>query len=193
MRVLLLFAHPVPESFGAALHMKAVEALRAAGHVIDDCDLYAENFQPVLTREERRGYHDCPANIAPVESYVQRLREAEILVVVTPIWNFGWPAILKGYFDRVFLPDVSFELRDGQVWGALTHIKRIVFITTYGATRWRAWLAGDPPRKVACRVLKAVTNFKAPVTYLALYDMNRVSHDERSAFLAKVGKKLARL
>jgi NAD(P)H dehydrogenase (quinone) len=193
MRVLLLFAHPVPESFGAALHSKALEALRAAGHKVDDCDLYAENFQPVLSADERRAYHDCPANIAPVAKYVQRLRDAEMLVVVTPVWNFGWPAILKGYFDRVFLPDVSFELRDGQVRGALTHIRHIVFITTYGATRWRAWLAGDPPRKVACRVLKAVTNFNAPVTYLALYDMNRVTHDERSAFLSVVGEKLARL
>jgi NAD(P)H dehydrogenase (quinone) len=193
MRVLLVFAHPVPESYGAALHQVTVETLRAAGHVVDDCDLYAENFQPVLTTEERRGYHDCPANIVPVANYVERLRDAEILVVVTPVWNFGWPAILKGYFDRVFLPDVSFQLRDGKVRGALTNIRRIVFITTYGATRWRAWLAGDPPRKIACCVLKAVTNFKAPVTYIAHYDMNRSTPETRAEFLSDVRKKLARL
>jgi NAD(P)H dehydrogenase (quinone) len=193
MRVLLLFAHPVPESYGSALHQAALEALRSAGHDVDDCDLYREDFQPVLTMEERRNYHSCPANILPVEKEVERLRSAEMLVVVTPIWNFGWPAILKGYFDRVFLPDVSFKLRDGEIHAALTNIRKIIFITTYGASRWRAWLAGDPPRKIVCRVLNATTGFKASVTYLAHYDMNRATSETRSAFLAKVRRKLLQI
>jgi NAD(P)H dehydrogenase (quinone) len=190
LRTLVLYAHPNPESYGAALHTAVVETLKAKGHLVDDCDLHAEVFQPVLTREERIGYHAVPENIASVADYVRRVRDAEMLVVVTPIWNFGWPAILKGFFDRVFLPGVSFDLKDGKVSGALTNIKRVVFVTTYGGSRLRAFLVGDPPRKIATRVLRGVTAFKAPILYLAHYDMNRSTDQSRAAFLDKVCKRL---
>ncbi|WP_171524201.1 NAD(P)H-dependent oxidoreductase, partial [Acinetobacter baumannii] len=63
MKVLVLYCHPNPESYGAALHRAVVETLVAKGHEVDDCDLYAEGFDPVLTRAERAGYHDLESNI----------------------------------------------------------------------------------------------------------------------------------
>src|SRR5438128_771118 len=66
MRVLVLFAHPVETSFNAALHRVTVEALREAGHEVDDCDLNAEGFNPVLSRQERIDYHDPTKNRAHV-------------------------------------------------------------------------------------------------------------------------------
>jgi hypothetical protein len=65
-RALVLFAHPCPESFSAALHGTRGGAPDAAGWEVDDCDLNAEGFNPVLTEAERRGYHEEPANIEPV-------------------------------------------------------------------------------------------------------------------------------
>jgi putative NADPH-quinone reductase len=186
MRVLVLFAHPVETSYGAALHRTVVETLTAAGHQVDDCDLYAEEFAPVLTRAERMGYHDLATNQVPVQAYVERVLAAEALVVVTPVWNFGWPAMLKGFFDRVFLPGVSFKMKDGKVVPALHNIKKLAIVTTYGGARWRALLMGDPPRLVGTRVLRAVIAPLAPVKYLALYDMNRQTDAGRGAFLAKV-------
>ena len=61
MRVLVLFAHPVETSFGASLHATVVETLRARGHEVDDCDLNAEGFDPVMTRQDRIDYYDVPA------------------------------------------------------------------------------------------------------------------------------------
>jgi NAD(P)H dehydrogenase (quinone) len=193
MRVLVLYAHPNPESYGAALHAAVVDELRKAGHEVDDCDLHAEGFQPVMSREERVGYHDLASNTLPVAGDVARLKRAEALVIVTPVWNFGWPAILKGYLDRVFLPGISFRLANGQVSGALTNIRQLMVVTTYGATRWRAMLAGDPPRRIVTRVLAAVTNFTARVTYVAHYDMNRSTDATRRAFLARVRAVVAKL
>jgi NAD(P)H dehydrogenase (quinone) len=193
MRVLVLFAHPVPESFGGALHAAVIEELTRAGHEVDDCDLYGEGFDPVLSMAERRGYHDLAANTDPVAAHVERLRRAEALIIVTPVWNFGWPAILKGYFDRVFLPGVSFVIENGKVRGALTNIRRLMVVTTYGGDRWRALLVGDPPRKVAKRVLNAVTGFQARIDYLAHYDMNRSTEGTRTVFLAKVRTAVAKL
>ncbi len=69
--------------------------LQAAGHEVDDFDLYAEGFNPVMSREERLGYHDVPSNRAPVEPYLKRLQRAEGLVFCFPTWCFGLPAMLK--------------------------------------------------------------------------------------------------
>lgn len=195
MKVLLLHAHPVESSYGAALHKAARESLEEAGHVVDDCNLYAENFNPVLSREERLGYHTVPDNIAPVKDYVERLRAADALVIVTPVWNFGWPAMLKGYFDRVWLPGVTFDMEEGDRGGLtrkLTNIRKVAVVTTYGATRWRAFLAGNPPKKIATRVLRVTTNPAERVTYLAHYDMNNCTPETRAAFLDKVRKEMER-
>lgn len=186
MRVLVLFAHPVESSYGAALHRTVVEQLKAAGHEVDDCDLYAEQFNPVLSREERINYHEEEVCTKAVQSYVDRVRAAEALVLSYPVWNFGFPAILKGFFDRVFLPGVSFRLEHGMVWPNLHNIKKLAAVTTYGGHRWRAMLMGDPPRKLVKRVLRAVVHPLARPHYLALYDLNRADDATRAKFLERV-------
>ncbi|MBI1418157.1 MAG: flavodoxin family protein [Limimaricola sp.] len=190
-RVMVIFAHPVPESFSAVLHSTVVERLQAKGWEVDDCDLYAEGFSPVLTTEERRNYHDTAINCAPVQVYVDRLRAAQALVLVFPVWNYGYPAILKGFFDRVFLPGVSFDLADGKLTPALLNIRKLAAVTTYGGTRWRTFLAGDAPRKVVTRAVWGVTR-ASTTRYLALHDMNNATEAQRRAFLARVGQEMDR-
>ncbi|WP_282604358.1 NAD(P)H-dependent oxidoreductase [Pelagibius sp. Alg239-R121] len=185
MRVLVLYAHPVETSFQAALHARVVESLRSSGHDVDDCDLYAEDFDPRLTRAERLAYHDTAADRAAIQSYIDRLQAAEALILVFPIWNFGYPAILKGFFDRVFLPGVSFRMENGKVTPALSNIKRTAAVVTYGGNRIRALLLGDAPRKQVTRVLRAQT-LGAKQDYLALYDLNRASAQKRERFLERV-------
>lgn len=188
-RAFVLFAHPCEESFGAALHNQIVSTLKGRGWCVDDCDLNAEGFQPVLTAEERRGYHDEGPNLKAVQGYVDRVMAAEALILSFPVWNFGYPAILKGFFDRVFLPGVSFKLVEGKVVPNLTHIRRLAAVTTYGGTRLRATLAGDPPRMTVKRHLWHVTRPRK-TRYLALYDMNRATDTKRAAFLAKVDREM---
>jgi NAD(P)H dehydrogenase (quinone) len=151
MRVLVLYAHPLADSYAASLHRAVLDTLTASGHDVDDCDLYAEGFDPVLSPDERAAYHSVPDNRAPVEDHVARFEGAEGLVVVSPVWNLGYPAILKGYLDRVFLPGVTFGLKDGRLerrrW-----FRRIVSVHSFGAKRWQALLIGDPPRMMARRL-----------------------------------------
>jgi putative NADPH-quinone reductase len=192
MRALVVFAHPCAESFSAALKDVVTARLAARGWEVDLCDLYAEGFDPVLTAEERRGYHDIPGNTAPVQAHVDRLRAASALVLVYPTWNFGFPAILKGYVDRVFLPGVSFVLKDGLVAPGLTHIRKLAVVTSYGATPFRAWAAGNPPKRYVTRVLRYISR-PDRLRYLALYDMNRADAARRRAFIARVGQEMDRL
>ncbi len=188
-RALVLFAHPCEESFSAALHKVVVDTLTAKGWEVDDCDLTAEGFNPVLTAAERRGYHDVASNTAPVQSYVDRLAKADALVLVFPVWNYGFPAILKGFFDRVFLPGVSFKLVDGLVKPNLTNIRKLAAVTSYGGTRFKTFLAGDPPRRVVSLSIRYVCGAQK-LRYLALHDMNRVTDAQRAAHLARVKREM---
>lgn len=191
-RALVVFAHPCAESFSAALRVVVTDRLAARGWEVDLCDLYAEGFDPVLGAEERRSYQDIPANTAPVQAHVDRLRAAQALVLVYPTWNFGMPAILKGYIDRVFLPGVSFVLKDGLVAPGLTHIRKLAVVTSYGATPFRAWAAGNPPKRFVTRVLRFICR-PDRLRYLALYDMNRATEGQRRAFLDRVAREMDRL
>ncbi|MFM7345512.1 MAG: NAD(P)H-dependent oxidoreductase [Tagaea sp.] len=195
MKVLLVCAHPVEDSYNAALRRAAQDALARAGHAVDLLDLYAEGFDPVLGREERLGYHAIPANRTPVEGYVVRLMAAEALVFVFPVWCYGVPAILKGFFDRVFLPGVSFTLgEDGIARPALTHIKRVVGITSYGRPWWVAtFLMGNPPKKQIMNYFRLLTAGRARRKWLAHYDMNRSTDATRKAFIAEVEGAMERL
>ncbi|MCB1461780.1 MAG: NAD(P)H-dependent oxidoreductase [Nitratireductor sp.] len=186
MRVLVLHAHPVAESYNGALHRLVVERLKAKGHEVDDCDLYAEGFSPVLTREERIDYHEIGPNLEPVAGYVERLQKADALVMCYPVWNFGYPAMLKGFFDRVFLPGVSFKMVDGKVRPCLHNIRKVAVVTSYGGTWLRATFVGNPPRKAVMRVLRVIVKPGAPFSYLAHYDMNRSTPATREAFMKKV-------
>lgn len=194
MRVLVLYAHPVETSFHAKLHARVVESLRAAGHAVDDCDLYAENFNPVLGREERLNYHNTAVNRAPAQAYVDRLLAAEALVLCFPVWCFGLPAILKGWFDRVLMPGVAFDISDpAAVKPGLTHLKSIAAVTTYGRPRWMAFFMGDPPRKVITRYLRALTGGRTRIRYHAYYHMNVATPEKLARHLERIAGLIRRL
>jgi putative NADPH-quinone reductase len=194
MRVLVIFCHPSPESFNAALHRRALDELRARGHEVDDCDLYAEGFDPVLRGEHFALYHDVPANRAPVRAYVERLLAAEALVLMFPVWNFGLPAMLKGFFDRVLLPGVSFDMSDPKrIRPCLTHLKHVVGVATYGTARWRAWWLGDAPRAIVKRVMRRLTDGRARIQYLPCHGMNLAGPEQRAAFVQRVGAAMQRI
>ncbi len=192
MRVLYLYCHPLADSFHASLKAQALNGLKQAGHEVDLMDLYAEGFDPVLSQEGRRQYHDLEANQSGLEDMIARLRQAEALVVQFPVWCFGPPAMLKGFFDRLFMPGVAFDLTNpAKVMPMLGNIKKLAGITTYGRPRWTAIYMGDPPRKIITRYLRWFINRKAHVSYHALYHMNVVTEDQRKAFLARVGEVMA--
>lgn len=187
MRIFVLYAHPLQDSFHGALHRTVVESLRGRGHEVDDCDLYAEGFDPVLDAEARSRYFDPEKNRAGVEPYVQRLFAAQGLVLVFPVWCFGPPAILKGFMDRVLVPGVSFKLdAAGALAPNLTHLRRLAAVTTYGRKRSEAWWFGDPPRKMVTRYLRWFAARDARVDYLALYDIHRTEGRPHTAFVDKV-------
>jgi putative NADPH-quinone reductase len=193
VRVLYIYCHPLADSFHAAIRTRALDGLAGAGHQVDLCDLYAENFDPVMRADQRQRYHDTAINQMGVEDYVRRLRAAQALVVQFPVWSFGMPAMMKGFFDRLMMPGVAFDLSDpAHARELLLQIKRITGIATYGRPRSRAFVVGDPPRKMVTRYLRFTTNKWAKVDYLALYHMNIATEAQRNAFMERVHATMAK-
>ena len=195
MRVLVLYAHPLPDSFAAALHRSVVATLRQGGHEVDNCDLYAEGFDPVLTAPERAAYNTPHPDLAAVAEHVARLRRAEALVVCFPTWWYGMPAILKGYFDRVWTTGVAFSLPEGggAIRPALTNIKRFWVVTTLGSPWWLAKLVlRDPVRAVLLGGLSRLCGSRVRTRYLALYNIDGASRAQTSAFLTRVERAFGR-
>jgi NAD(P)H dehydrogenase (quinone) len=194
VKVLYLYCHPVPESFHAAIRVEALTGLVEARHVVDLCDLYAEGFDPVMSLEERRRYHDTSKNRLGLETYVERLRAAEAIVLQFPAWCFGPPAMLKGFLDKVLLPGVSFDISDASnVKPLLDNLKLVAGIVTYGRDRWSAIAMGDPPRKLVMRYLPRCAPVKARAQFHGLYGMNLASEAKRKNFIAQMREAMALL
>lgn len=192
--ILYVYCHPLPESFHAAIRQEALAGLAEAGHSVDLLDLYAEGFDPVLSAEGRRHYHDVTVNQTGLETYVARLKAADVLVLQFPTWCFGPPAMLKGFVDRLMMPGVAFDMSDPRhVRPTLDSLQRIVGIVTYGRPRWTAIAMSDPPKRLVTRYLRWFAAAKAKADYIALYHMNTATDARRKAFLATVRKRMARL
>ena len=133
MRVLAIIDHPWADSFNHAILGTAVSALEAAGHDVDTIDLHRDRFDPVMRVEELAVY-TAGRHLDPlVGDYQARIERAEQLFIIFPVWWETMPALLKGFFDKVFLPGWAFAEADASP--LLTHIRGATVITTMGAPK----------------------------------------------------------
>ncbi len=184
MRLLAIHAHPTDDSFNADLHRAVLERLRQQ-HEVDICDLYAEGFDPVLGADDLRAYmnSEVPAAIAP---HAERLRASQGLVFMFPTWNYGLPAIVKGYLDRVWRPGVSFDLKDGRPAPRLRHVTHLAVITTYGSPwAYNKLFMFEPNKRVFMRGFGTQLALRLQKLWLAQYSEDRIGDAERKAFIAK--------
>ncbi len=194
MRVLVVYCHPVPESFCASIRDKAVATLQARGDDVRLTDLYAEKFDPVMGCEERRTYNDGPPADPALSPHIENLRWAQAILFIYPTWWYGLPAMLKGWLDRVWATDIVFRLPEGKgrITSLMTHVTRIGVITTCGAPLWWTILVGQPGRKTIMRGMRALCATRCRTMFLAHYLMDSSSDASRAAFLEKVVRKLAK-
>lgn len=196
MNVLLLIAHPCRDSFGHACAAAAAAGLRRGGHEVDVIDLYADGFRAAMSLAERIAYDtDEPILDPQVADHAARLQGAAGLVFVYPNWWSGLPAILKGWLERVMVPGVGFTLdpRTNKVRPALTHVRRIVGISTYGSPRWYVTLVNDNGRRILTRALRLSCGLRARPRWLALYAMDTATDADRVAFLDRIEARMATL
>lgn len=189
MRILLVLAHPLEDSFAASVAHEAREALVAGGHTVDLLDLYREDFDPRLSKAERGSYFSDRYDASLTAGMIARLKAADGIVLVFPQWWFNFPAILKGFFDRAFVPGVAFDNdpAGGRIIPRLTNIKLFWALTTTGSPWWVVHLyMGNPVRRLLKRGIAAFCAKGLNFRMLSLHDMDRATDEKRKAHLARV-------
>jgi len=195
MKCLVVKAHPLSESLCAFLSQEVATALKSGGHNVVIEDLYQSRFEPALTRAERNSYYSRRYDGSAVRDHTHRLLETEAVVLVFPTWWFGFPAILKGWFDRVWGPGIAYDHADdfGPIKPRLKNLKRLLAITTLGAPGWVDYLIMRRPLR---RILKiAILNACAPDCKFEMLSLNKCEnlktaavHNFRQKIITAVGK-----
>lgn len=195
MRALVVYCHPKETSFTAAVRDMVLDKLAQAGAETRVIDLYRRGFAPVLTGNELDIYEDTPANRAPVAQDVEDVLWCDTLIFIYPTWWYGLPAMLKGWLDRVLLPDVAFLMPDGEndnIRPGLTHITRLGAFTTCGASWWLTQMIGAPGKRMILRGVRAICARRCKTTFAAHYLMDSSTDASRRAHLARVAQKMNR-
>ncbi len=108
MRHLVIVAHPNTKSFNHSVAETYVAALAELKHRVECRDLYASNFNPVMSARDLAaiGHGRASKDIRDEQAAIRR---ADVLTFISPLWWSGFPAMLKGYLDRVFCEGFAFE------------------------------------------------------------------------------------
>ncbi|MDY0282524.1 MAG: NAD(P)H-dependent oxidoreductase [Salinivirgaceae bacterium] len=134
MNVLIVYAHPNPQSFNAAILKEVERGLQEAGHTYTVIDLYKDNFDPVLVYNDKIRRRDLK-NHPETAHYRELVRQADHLIFIFPVWWYGVPAILKGFFDRVFVSGFAYRY-DGVVPKGLLKGKSAWVVYTIDSPGW---------------------------------------------------------
>ncbi len=192
MNAYVVYCHPDPGSFTAALRDRAVAGLHAAAFEVRVSDLYADEFDPAMSRQERLNHMTPHTRHPDVEGYCDNLRWCDTLVFIYPTWWSGQPAMMTGWLDRVLLRGVAWELPDGatRVTARLTNVRRLVAITSHGSSRFLNVIEGETGRRVVGRAVRVLCHRFASTTWLALYNIDRSSAAEREGLLDRVEQRM---
>ncbi|BFU59190.1 MULTISPECIES: NAD(P)H-dependent oxidoreductase [Rodentibacter] len=129
MNHLIIFAHPNSKgSFGRAIADRVAKAGQELGVNTWFRDLYSLDFNPIISFEELQAANQ---GIIPEEIKYehQLIRQADLITLVYPLWWMGFPAILKGYLDRVLSHGFAYKTENGESVGLLQGKQMQQFIT----------------------------------------------------------------
>lgn len=151
MNVLIVYAHPEPNSLNGFMKDLAARTLRENGHEVKISDLYGLNFKAVLDendfsqRQNAEFFNPMMEQVnslgtgsiaQDIKDEVEKLKWADFILFQFPVWWTSFPAILKGWFDRVFLPGVVHNIAEGKLYNTgLLKGKKAMLAYTAGATR----------------------------------------------------------
>lgn len=193
-KTLVVICHPKPTSLTRAAAARVVAGIEQAGCRLRVLDLDAMDFDPVLRLAEVRGHLGSPDARPDLAQHFEALRWAERLVLVYPTWFSGQPARLKGWFDRVWMNQVAFELPEGadRISGRLRNIRQIHVVTSHGSTRRVNWAQGNSGRIRVRRTLRVLCHPLCRTTWTAIYDVDNTPDEEIARWLDQLEDRFSR-
>lgn len=211
MNVLIVHAHPEPNSFTAALRDQAVATLEAQGHEVQVSDLYKMNWNPIASAddfssrenpeylvyalEQRLGVKS--QSLAPdIQAELDKLLWADLLILNFPIFWFSAPAMLKGWIDRVLVSGICYGGKRFYDQGGLAGKKALVTVTLGGREHMFGEGAIHGPLEDMLRpILRgtlAYVGFEVLEPFVA-WHVPYISHEARQQFLVDYTQRLQHL
>lgn len=171
MNVLIVFTHPEPKSLNSSLKNIASNKLKEEGHQVEISDLYASKFKAALDQEDflepldperfKPIIEQCNASknnsfAEDIEEEMKKVKNADLIIFQFPVWNGNIPAILKGWFDRIFACGFSSNIFEGKIYdkGLMKEKKAMLSFTT-GGTEETYYM--NIPEKDPAKLLPVVT------------------------------------
>ena len=183
MKTLIIYTHPSPTGFNAAI-LKEVQNNLSKKHEVKTLDLYAENFDPILRFDQehrRRDLHKDPE----MAKYRDLITWADHLIFIFPIWWSGMPAILKGFIDRVFVADFAYSYKKIGLQGHLQG-KSGWIIASHNTPAFALPFMQDYGKVLKNQVLKFCGI--SPVKLTELNGVERNTDQHRQELLQKIGQ-----
>ncbi len=128
MKVLIVYAHPNPESFNHAILEAFTKGLNKGGHTFEIDDLYATKFDPCFKPEDFAQFarKQMPQDVLEQQA---KVAQADALAFIYPVLWLSPPAIIKGWFDRVLSYGFAYKIGGRGLEGLLKH-KKVLIIST---------------------------------------------------------------
>ncbi|MFV5899181.1 NAD(P)H-dependent oxidoreductase [Enterococcus faecalis] len=151
MKTTIIIGHPYKKSFNYSILDTVLQSNPSATVI----NLIEDQFNPTMLSDDlalfSKGHYADPL----VGKYQQILNSTEKLIIISPIWWYGFPAIIKGFFDKVMLKNFAYTEENNRLVGKLLHIKETKIITTGSAPAWYIkFFGGNPIGALKRRVFK---------------------------------------
>lgn len=196
MKVVIVFNHPYDGSYCNAILQSVTKGLTKANHQIDLIHLDKDNFNPVMTSADLKGFRDKKSSDPKVIEYSNRIKEADHLVFIFPIWWELMPALTKGFVDKVIFPGVAYDYTNVQntrmkpLWN---NLKGVTMITTMNTPNYLYWLIfGNAIKKAMILGTFWKIGFKNR-KWISYNQVKQVSKEKREKWLTKLENKFASL
>ena len=186
MRIAIVFNHPYEGSFGNAILNSLSKGLRAANHEVDLMHLDNDGFNPVMSKEDLRAFVERKPVDSQVIDYCERLRKADHLIFIFPIWWDLMPAMTKGFVDRVLTPGVVYDHhpRGFGLVPLLKNLRSVTIITTMNKPRLLYSLViGNLIRKAMLKSVLRTMGYRN-LEWLSYCSVKSVSQEKRLKWLA---------
>jgi NAD(P)H dehydrogenase (quinone) len=186
LKVLVVFSHPSRCSLCGSILATVLKELEIRGDTIDLLDLYTDRFDPVLSVDDWKNYE--AASGESIQRYVDQIQTAQGLIWVFPTWNYGLPAVLKGYVDRVWKPNVAFRLSADRdvIFDLFPDMRFFLAITTFGAGWLPNTFIGNPCKRTLASGLRRHFSRQTRFNWLALYNVDRAQAHRVDRFMKRI-------
>lgn len=182
-KILIINGHPNPSSFNFGIADSYQKGALASGAQVEIITIAELEFNPNL----KFGYQKR-TELEPdlLESW-KKIKNADHLVWIHPVWWGGLPAITKGFIDRLFLPGMAFQYRENSVWwDKLLKGKTAHIITTLDQPGWyyRLFFGRPSVNQLKKSTLEFCGVKPVKVTYIGI--VKTADDSQRDKWLQKV-------